>query len=135
MTSLNAKFDTFLQLKRRATDPAHFNSRLAASSALRNPSLMDKLLGFVGIETSFVEGDSAAAEQYATTVGRDVWDPDGFAEWAFRGALRRAQEKEGRDRERTRGEPVEFVSSCIGAGSAGSGSAPVREQRRTMFDT
>ncbi|KAK0656864.1 HCNGP-like protein-domain-containing protein [Cercophora newfieldiana] len=135
MTSLNAKFDTFLKLKRRAADPAHFNSRIGASSALRNPALMDKLLGFVGMETEFSEGDAAGTAQYGTTVGSDVWDPAGFPEWAYRGALRRAQERGTRERERARGEPVQFVSSGAGAGVEAAGAAPVRFDRRTMFDT
>jgi len=104
---------------------------------------MDKLLGFVGIEHDFAaaSGDddgeedsanaSAATAQYATTLGADLWDPRGFPEWAYRGPLRRAQEKLARDRERGKGEAVEFVS----AGTAEAGSAPVRGQRRTMFDT
>ncbi|KAK5655387.1 hypothetical protein OQA88_5657 [Cercophora sp. LCS_1] len=126
ITALNAKFDTFLKLKRRANDPAHFNARLAASDALCNPSLMDKLLGFVGMETEFEEGDAAATGQYGTTLPTELWDPSGFPEWAYKGALRRSQERENKERERKRGERVDFVSA---------GEVPVREGRRTMFDT
>jgi len=125
LDALNDKFDTFLRLKR--TKGVHFNERLAASSAGRNPALMDKLLGFVGIETEFdLEGGggdvAAATEQYATTLGTDIWNPAAFPEWAYKGPLRNAQERGHKERERGRGEPVEFVSaSTLGAGS---GSAP-----------
>jgi len=136
MTSLNAKFDNFLKLKRRAIDPAHFNARLGASSSIRNPATMDKFLNFVGMETEFAEGDGAATAQYVTTVGTDVWDPSGLPEWAYRGALRRAQAEVTKERERARGEPVEFVTTGAGAGvEGGAGAVPVRGQRRTMFDT
>lgn len=94
---------------------------------------MDKLLGFVGIETEFVEGDGTGTEQYATTLGTEVWDPQGFPEWAYRGQLRRAQDRGNRERERGRGEAIEFVPS--GTVDGGAGSVPVRGQRRTMFDT
>lgn len=107
---------------------------------------MDKLLGFVGIEHDFAAaasgGDdddsasgSAATAQYATTLEVDAWDPQGFPAWAYRGALRRVQEKVARERERGKGEAVEFVSAGTGTGTVEAGSAPVRGQRRTMFDT
>ncbi|KAK3392924.1 HCNGP-like protein-domain-containing protein [Podospora didyma] len=132
LDALNAKFDNFLNLKR--TKGVHFNERVAASSALRNPALMDKLLGFVGIETDFVEGDAAAQQQYATTLPADVWDPHAFPEWAFRGPLRRAQEKGHKERERPHGEPIEFVPSASPAGGVGGGSVAGRP-RKSRFDT
>jgi hypothetical protein len=96
---------------------------------------MDKLLDFVGIETEFTEGDSSGTVQYRTTVGSDVWDPEGFPEWAYRGALRRTQEEVRKERERGRGEAVEFVSAGAAGVEGGAGAAPVRNGRRTMFDT
>ncbi|KAK0730852.1 HCNGP-like protein-domain-containing protein [Lasiosphaeris hirsuta] len=146
LDALNSKFDSFLRLKR--TKGVHFNARLAASSALRNPGLMDKLLGFSGLETDFwaADKDGAATGQYATTLGRDVWDPAAFPDWAYRGPLRRAQDQANRDRERAKGEAVAFVpasASAVGeegtvgtaAVAVSAGEAPVRGKRRTMFDT
>lgn len=130
LDALNAKFDTFLRLKR--ADPAydrapqHFNARLAASASLRNPALTDKLLGFVGVGGKVGEG----IDGYGTTLGKEVWDPRGFPEWAFKGVLRRTHE-EGK---RGVGEKVEFVPAASGAEVA-AGAAPVRGGRRTMFDT
>ena len=126
---LNAKFDNFLKLKREKG--IHFNERIASSSALRNPALIDKLLGFAGIETEFTDGGGAAAEQYSTTLEAGLWDPIAFPAWAYCGPLRKAQERVNKERDRGRGEPVEFVSSS----GASAGSVPVRGQRRTMFDT
>ncbi|KAL2024211.1 hypothetical protein VTK56DRAFT_9367 [Thermocarpiscus australiensis] len=139
LDALTAKFDNLLRLKR--TGGVHFNERLASSAGLRNPALMDKLLAFVGIETEFGGGggsgedgaggdrdgnsnsnsNAAATEQYGTVLSAEVWDPHGFPAWAYRGALRKAQERGARERERGRGEPVEFVAAAA-ATTAGGGS-------------
>jgi hypothetical protein len=137
LEALTAKFDTFLQLKR--TKGVHFNERLAASAGMRNPALMDKLLGFVGVGTEFEEVDGSdrgngaegaddvargrrkrGLEQYATVLSAEVWDPMGFPAWAYKGPLRKAQERGARERERGRGEPVEFVAAGGVAGGTGS---------------
>lgn len=102
-TTLTAKFDKFLELKR--TKGQHFNARIADSHALKNPPLMDKLLGFAGVGT---DGE-AAVEQYATTLPVEVWDPAGFPEWAYRGPLRKTQERMQKENARGRGEAVQFV--------------------------
>ena len=136
---LTAKVENLLQLKR--TKGVHFNERLAGSAGMRNPALTDKLLRFVGIETEFGgSGDGGggggggggsggrssndkATEQYDTVLSAEVWDPHCFPEWAFRGALRRTQERVAKERERGLGEPVEFVpASGSAGGSAGSGA-------------
>ncbi|KAK3938058.1 HCNGP-like protein-domain-containing protein [Diplogelasinospora grovesii] len=155
LEALNAKFDNFLKLKR--TQGVHFNQRLAGSAALRNPGLMDKLLGFVGVETTFDDADgnestAAATEQYATTLPADLWDPAAFPPWAYRGPLRRAQERGHRERERAKGEPLDFVASASTsttqnlASRSASAAAPasnsrthtpskVAGKRKTRFDT
>ncbi|KAH8893824.1 hypothetical protein GQ53DRAFT_99754 [Thozetella sp. PMI_491] len=119
LDALNRKFDNFLELKR--TKGVHFNERLAQSAALRNPGLMDKLMGFVGIETRFDEAD--ATDQYANALPRDLWDPSALPPWAYKGPLRKAQEKA---HERPRGERVEFV--------AAADTAPVTGKRKSRFD-
>lgn len=103
--ALTAKFDKFLELKRKKG--THFNAKIADSHALMNPPLMDKLLGFAGISTDFDEG--GGTEQYATTLDKELWDPSSFPEWAYRGPLRKAQERQQKEKGRERGEAVQFV--------------------------
>jgi hypothetical protein len=141
--ALTEKFHTFLRLKR--AKGVHFNERLAAASGMKNPAVMDKLLKFVGVETDFAppptaagtttggedgesgggDGGGRAVEQYATVLSAEVWDPACFPAWAYRGPLRRAQERANKERERVRGEPVEFVAAtaAVGGGGGGAGSA------------
>ncbi|KAL2262303.1 hypothetical protein VTK26DRAFT_1807 [Humicola hyalothermophila] len=151
--ALTAKFDHFLALKRKPPGGGgggggggvggamHFNARLAESAGMRNPSLMDKLLGFVGVETDFhfpaAAGDEGggggggggikATEQYATVLPTAVWDPHCFPPQAYRGELRKAQERMAKERERGRGEPVEFVpagTAPVGIGGGRGMSEP-----------
>ncbi|KAK3397562.1 hypothetical protein B0T20DRAFT_438606 [Sordaria brevicollis] len=134
LAALTNKFDKFLELKR--TKGQHFNSRIAASAATRNPGLMDKLCRFVGVETEiWFDNDSsdspssaptnsvkegggkgevkpppAGWEQYATTLSPQVWDPSSLPGWAYRENLRKTQERMQKENERKKGERVEFVS-------------------------
>ena len=132
---LNAKFDQFLDLKRGKG--THFNARVAQSAALKNPALMDKLLGFVGMDPTFEDGNDGAA-QYATTLPSDIWDPTGFPEWAFRGQLRRSQERVQKEKARGAGQGVEFVpaSSNNPNRQVGSrtGTPKVTGKRKSRFD-
>ncbi|KAL7789423.1 HCNGP-like domain-containing protein [Trichoderma ceciliae] len=111
----NEKVAQFLQLK---TKGIHFNSKLEQSTALRNPSLMDKLLDFVGIDE---------VGQYETTLPKELWDPRGFPEWAFRDKLSKSREKIAKEKEadRTAGgrTAVAFVPS-ISSSSGGATSLP-----------
>lgn len=144
--ALTSKFDAFLDLKRGKG--VHFNARLSASAAARNPALTDKLLEFTGMETGFASSASSSSseagggpggwQQYATTLPAEVWDPSALPAWAYKTALRRAQE-----RARGAGEPVEFVSagaamvSEVGdrTGTPGTGTVPaVTGKRKTRFD-
>ncbi|KAI3390497.1 hypothetical protein diail_9501 [Diaporthe ilicicola] len=108
--ALTAKFDKFLELKR--TKGVHFNARIADSHAFRNPEQTDKLLSFIGIDTKFDRDAGAGAGQYATTLPAELWDPAGFPAWAYRGPLRRAQEKVSKERARVQGDAVQFVPAA-----------------------
>ncbi|KAK7702864.1 hypothetical protein SLS64_009475 [Diaporthe eres] len=108
--ALTAKVDKFLELKR--TKGVHFNARIADSHAFRNPEQTDKLLGFIGIDTKFDKASGTGAGQYATTLPAELWDPAGFPAWAYRGQLRRAQEKVSKERARVQGEAVQFVPAA-----------------------
>lgn len=112
--ALSAKFAQFLDLKKKGV---HFNAKLAQSAALRNPSLTDKLMGFVDLE---------GRAGYATTLPSDLWDPtseESLPEWATRGGLRQSQEKVRAERAGLRkgGGPVDFVPAA-GAAAATAGS-------------
>ncbi|OBS26824.1 hypothetical protein FPOA_00767 [Fusarium poae] len=100
----NKKFEQFLELKKKGT---HFNAKLEQSSALKNPSLMDKLMRFVEIDER---------HQYSTTLPTDLWNPTAFPEWASKDRLRKTNDKvtKEKDVERTSGTrtAVDFVPSA-----------------------
>lgn len=83
----NKKFDQFLELKKKGI---HFNAKLEHSTALKNPSLMDKLMTFVEIDEQ---------TQYSTTLPPDLWNPNAFPEWAFRSKLRKSRERLAKEKE------------------------------------
>lgn len=95
------KFEHFMQLKRQGV---HFNEKLAGSSALKNPALLQKLMASAGLEES---------DQYATTLPSDLWDPSAFPEWAYKEELAKSQQqiaaKGKADGLRTQRESVDFV--------------------------
>lgn len=131
----NKKFEQFLELKKKGT---HFNSKIAQSSALKNPGLMDKLLNFVEIDQN---------DQYKTTLGTDLWDPSSFPRWAYKEQLRQSQKDIGETKARSRGAPVEFVPAYGGgsqtitpgqqASTESSSAAPALNtgRRKTRCDT
>ena len=132
---LNAKFDQFIDLKRKKG--THFNARVAQSAALKNPALMDKLLGFVGMDPGFDDGNDGT-EQYATTLPSDLWDPKGFPEWAFRGQLRRSQDRVQKEKARGTGQGVEFVpassSDSTRQVNSKAGTPKITGKRKSRFD-
>lgn len=139
--ALTARFDEFLRLKR--TRGKHFNEQLATSSAMRNPALMDKLLEFAGVPTTAESASESATAQYATTLPPALWDPAAFPAWAYRSPLRKAQERGTKDRERPRGEPLDFVAAGAPSWRGTPGGGPAAEgvsfpaatgKRKTRFD-
>lgn len=121
----NKKFEQFLALKRKGT---HFNAKLEQSAALRNPALMDKLMGFVDV------GERA---QYETTLPSDLWDPKAFPDWAFRDRLKRSREVVAKEREAERAaggrDSIDFVSSSSTpmGGTASVGGLSKGEKRKS----
>lgn len=100
---MDRKFEHFLDLKKQGL---HFNEKLAGSSALKNPSLLPKLMSFAGVEE---------CDQYSTTLPKDIWDPAGFPTWAYKEELTKSQQAISKKREelksRLHRESIEFVSS------------------------
>lgn len=114
---LTQKFTQFLSLKKQGV---HFNNKIGSSAALRNPSLTDKLLGFVDVDRK---------SAYANTLDKAVWDPEVFPRTSYKEQLRQSQIDIAATRARAKGAPVAFVT----ASSAGT-SGGVSAQRETRFD-
>jgi len=114
------KFDRFLELK---TQGVHFNAKLAESSALRNPTLFQKLMDFAGLDDQ---------SQYATALPDDLAVPTKFPAWAYADQLNRRQEDMAKRKAKERkGKPVEFVraSGAVEASSS-KGGTPLGSGRR-----
>jgi hypothetical protein len=116
LESTNAKFKHFLELKKQGI---HFNKKLAKSSALKNPSLMQKLMDFSDIDE---------AGQYATTLPTEIWDPNGFPNSAYKEELTKSQQRilKKKEEEKSRGhrECVEFVTASAPSESVGRSGTP-----------
>lgn len=116
---LNKKFEQFLALKKQGV---HFNAKLENSAALKNPSVMDKLMGFVGVE---------GKTQYETTLGGEIWDPSSFPDSVYKTGLRRSQERLEKGKE---GSKSGFVSGgTLNSTSSGEGKSR-GEKRKSGWD-
>ncbi|KAI4222412.1 MAG: hypothetical protein L6R36_006175 [Xanthoria steineri] len=98
---LSQKFEHFMLLKKQGM---HFNDKLAGSSALKNPMLLQKLMSSAGLITN---------DQYATTLPKDLWDPTAFPAWAYKEELAKGQQditskKEDENTRRQR-DCIEFI--------------------------
>lgn len=113
--STSAKFDHFLELKKQGV---HFNEKLAKSSALKNPSLLTKLMDFAGISEQ---------EQYATSLPKEIWDPTAFPPSAYKEELAIAQQDilRRREDEKRAGQrqALDFVPASAEQAGASSASA------------
>ncbi|KAI1857840.1 uncharacterized protein JN550_012980 [Neoarthrinium moseri] len=123
----NKKFEQFLELKKKGV---HFNSKIAQSSALKNPGLMDKLLNFAEVDQK---------GQYSTTLAPDLWEPNVFPKAAYKEQLRQSQTEVGKAKARAKGGPVEFVGA---SGPSSRDATPSVQppaastgKRKTRFDT
>lgn len=124
--STSKKFEDFLELKKKGV---HFNSRVADNASMKNPALMDKLLGFAELEHR---------DQYRTTLPADIYcDPDAFPREAYKEQLSESQRNIARARARAAGEPVKFVASEATAAAAGSSTAEdgKARKRKTRSDS
>lgn len=121
-----AKFARFLELK---TKGSHFNQRLDQSSALRNPSLLTKLMDFAGVSQE---------DQYATPWSKERAIATKFPDWAYGDKLVSAHEKIAKKKEQERvkapREALDFVPAKQEVSASGSGRVERREDRRGRFD-
>jgi hypothetical protein len=116
MESTNAKFKHFLELKKQGI---HFNEKLSKSSAVKNPSLMQKLMDFSDIDET---------GQYSTALPKELWDHAAFPESAYKEQLLASQQKilRKREDEKARGqrESVDFVPASTSSESSSRGGTP-----------
>lgn len=114
--STNAKFKHFLELKKQGV---HFNAKLSKSSAVKNPSLMHKLMDFADIEE---------AGQYSTTLPKELWDPSVFPQSAYKEELAKSQQRilKRREEGKTRGqrENIDFIPATSTAESSSRSGTP-----------
>ena len=107
------KFQHFLELKKQGI---HFNEKLANSSALKNPNLLQKLTDHAGLDEQ---------DQYSFTFSEKIFNPREFPPWAYKEELARSQQVVAKKKEEQRAkaphESIEFVSEA-GSGPSGKGS-------------
>lgn len=110
----DGKFAHFLKLKKQGI---HFNAKLASSSALKNPSLLPKMMQFAAVEDE---------KQYGTTLPTVLWDPLGFPQWAYKEGLASGQKevlkKKEEERVEIQRESIDFVSAGTSARSSRGGT-------------
>ena len=97
----NAKFEHFLSLKKQGV---HFNTKLASSSSLKNPSLLMKMMEHAGVEEQW---------QYDTSLPTEVWSTSSLPSWAYKEELLRAQQalrREMEDKKSAQRSTIDFVS-------------------------
>lgn len=120
----SVKFAHFLELKKQGV---HFNAKLANSAALKNPSLMKKLMDFAGLDEK---------EQYATTLSKELWDPDAFPEWAYREELAKSQKEvlKKKEEEKAGGKrtAIDFVAGTASSTESSRGGTPSRSKGRVV---
>jgi len=120
IASTNAKFKHFLELKKQGV---HFNEKLSKSAALKNPSLMQKLMDFADIDE---------VAEYATTLPKELWDPSGFSEAGYKEKLAKSQKDilKMREDEKAKGQrtSVDFVPATTSGESSRNGTPRIGQK-------
>ena len=115
LPGMDHRFGHFLELKKNGV---HFNEKLARSSALKNPSLLQKLMSFAGVDD---------LEQYVTTLSADLWDPARVPVWAYKEELAKSHSEVSKKREddkvRLGRESIDFIKAPI-SGQSSTGGTP-----------
>lgn len=105
-------FEQFLALKKKGT---HFNSKLEQSTALRNPTVTEKLMDFVGLDER---------QQYETTLSPDLWNPAAFPETAFLENLRKSRDRIAKQREADKASGARTSVDFVPSTATGNATAP-----------
>lgn len=119
----NQKISHFLSLKKQGI---HFNEKLVASSSLKNPSLLQKLMDHAGVDDQ---------TQYATALPVDLWDVSALPSWGFKEELQTSQQEIRRKIEEKRSagqrESIDFVAGSGDSSRAGTPSGRKHQSRST----
>ena len=114
LPGMDEKFESFLDLKKKGV---HFNEKLVRSSALKNPSLLGKLMDFAGVKED---------EQYSSTLPKDLWDPTGFPTRVYKEELavsqREVLKQQAKEQAKIQRESIEFVSASASGDSSRAGT-------------
>ena len=101
---MEKRFEHFLQLK---TQGVHFNEKLAASSALKNPGLFPKLMASAGLRD---------IDQHANALSKDHWDPSTLPPWAYKEELAKTQReltlRKEEERSHSKRDSIDFVPAA-----------------------
>ncbi|OAQ91896.1 HCNGP-like protein [Purpureocillium lilacinum] len=112
-TRASKTFEQFLKLKKTGT---HFNAKLQNSTALKNPSVTDKLMDYAGLD---------GVKQYETTLPLDLWNPAAFPESAYVDRLKQTREKLVKRMESSKSSgarsTVDFVPASMPSPGTGGG--------------
>ena len=121
----NERFARFLELKATGV---HFNHDLAGKVTFRNPGLLATMMARAGVE----EG-----AQYNTSLPRDLWDPTGFPEWAYKEGLLKSQQEMHNQNEANRKRlsatgkrTIDFTGESNSGGSSRRSTPGQQAQRR-----
>ncbi|KAK2872028.1 hypothetical protein FQN49_002622 [Arthroderma sp. PD_2] len=118
---MNKKFEHFLALKKEGI---HFNEKLASSSSLKNPNLLQSLMKHAGLDEQ---------AQYSTSLPTELWDVSTLPSWAYKDELSRSQQSIRRKLEEKKSDrdAIEFVPGS-GSGTPGSGKLRSSAAERVM---
>ncbi|EGE08962.1 hypothetical protein TEQG_07956 [Trichophyton equinum CBS 127.97] len=118
---MNKKFEHFLSLKKQGV---HFNEKLASSSSLKNPNLLQSLMKHAGLDER---------AQYGTSLPAEIWDVTTLPSWAYKDELSKSQQSIRRklEEKKTDRDAIEFVSGS-GNGTPASGRLKSSAAERVM---
>lgn len=119
LAAATRKFERFLELKKQGV---HFHDRLQKSAALRNPTLLPKLMEFAGMTQE---------ESYASTLPADLGVPTRWAADQYVDELVRANERREKKRKEGR-DKIDFVSAAGGAKSSASSAVSTPNKSHTV---
>jgi HCNGP-like protein len=115
----NAKFEHFSSLKKQGV---HFNSKLASSSSLKNPSLLMKMMVHAGVDER---------SQYNTALPAELWSTSDLPEWGYKEELLKVQQeiRQSMEEKKVAGQrsSLEFVPGSTANTSRSSSSEAKRK--------